>query len=164
VVTKNEVVRRIVKAITDGGFSAYDYQKVLTALGITDIIIEIVGQPTCDEVKGKINLVITIVSGTRTFDEIKVDLNRALKQFFQIPDDHVIKTTLERDTSTKKRAGSGGTVLQSSVIEPAPAPVPSSNPTPAPTPGSIVPANAMRNSGFMAIWLVGLISLLFLKR
>jgi hypothetical protein len=161
--TNNEVVKRIVKEITDGRFSAYDYQKVLEALGISDIIIEIVGESTVDEVRGKITMVITIVSGTRTLDEIKVDLTRALKQFFTIPDDMVIKTTLEKDNTSKKRAA-GPSYLQSSVIEPAPSPGQQPSPAPSPAPSPYTPATASTNSGFIAIWLVGLISLLFLKR
>jgi hypothetical protein len=153
------VVRRIVKEITDGKFSAYDYQKVLEALAISDIIIEIVGESTCDETRGKITMVITVVSGTttRTLDEIKVDLNRAIKQVFIVPDDMRIVTTLEKDNSGKKRAGGTIGYLQSSVIEPAPM-------SPSPTPSPYTPASASTLSGFMTIWLVGLISLLFLKR
>jgi hypothetical protein len=165
--TNNEVVKRIVQEITDGRFSAYDYQKVLEVLGIKDIIIEIVGESVCDEVRGKITIVITIVSGNRTLDEIKVDLTRAIKHFFEIPDNMVIKTTLEKDTSSKKRATTSS-YLQSSTIEPAPtSPTPSPSPSSSPSPSPSItpdPASASTLSGFMTIWLIGLISLLFLKR
>jgi hypothetical protein len=164
VVATDLVVKRIVSEIIDGIKTAYDFQKVLDELQIKDVIITLVGQPTCDGVKGKITLVITIV-GTRTLTEIKTDLNRAIVKIFEIPAGMTLDTTLEKDTSSKKkRQGSDDTFLQTTVITPAdPSALPEPSPSTTPPPPSPYVAAGMINSGFVAIWLVSLLSLLFLR-
>jgi hypothetical protein len=162
VVATDLVVKRIVSEIIDGIKTAYDFQKVLDELQIKDVIITLVGQPTVDGVNGKITMVITII-GTRTLTEIKTDINRAIVKIFEIPAGMTVDTILEKDTSSKKKRQTGGnSYLQTTVLTPAD-PTPGSEPSPyTPTPSPYVAAG-MINSGFVTIWLVSLLSLLFLR-
>jgi len=163
-----EDIKQIVKSVTDGKFNAGDYQKVLDELQITDIVVEVVGQPTTDGVKGKITVIITIVKQGRTQDQIIGDLKRALAKFFNIKIER-IESTLQaaKDATTTKRFQSQqqSSFLSSSVISPdSTVPGPSGVPNPGGQQPTFVPAPsgvARLGFGLLAVWLVGLIALLF---
>jgi hypothetical protein len=161
-------IKDIVKQVTDGKFSPSEFQKILDGLSITDIVVEVVGQPTCDGVKGKITVVITIVKSGRTKDQIRADITKALGKFFNI-DITRIETTLQdaKNSATTKRSilQGGSSFLSQSVVSPAddsPAP---GGMVPGPQPPNIIvptPGSAARvGFGLLAVWLVGLLALLF---
>jgi len=158
-------IKDIVKQVTDGKFSPSEFQKILDGLTITDIVVEVVGQPTCDGVKGKITVVITIIKSGRTKDQIRSDLTKALGKFFNIDITRIETTLQDAKAPTKKRSilADGDSLLMQSVVSPAadsPAPGgmgPGSQPNIVPQPGSA----ARVGFGLLAVWLVGLLALLF---
>jgi len=105
IVASSEEIKNIVKQVTDGTFSPREFQKILDSESITDIVVDVVGQPISDGVKGKITVVITIVKSGRTKDQIRDDLTKALAKFFNI-DISRIETTLQaaKDAATTKRS------------------------------------------------------------
>jgi hypothetical protein len=133
---QDEEIKRIITDVSSGTFTASSYQIILTKLGITDVIVDIVGQPSCDDKNGKVVFTITI-TGSRTLTEYIADLNKALADRFGIKIDQIITILEAADTSAvKKRVGpSEGSYLQTSIIEPPVTPTanPTANPTGNPT-------------------------------
>jgi len=144
-ICRDETIKRIINAVNSGEFTAASLQEVLTKMGITDVIIHLVGQPSSDGEKGKITLTI-IILGSKDISEYVDHLNRAIAERFGVKEVNVI-TRLEKEaTATQRRflqAGSGEIYLQESTI------------TPEASPSS--------GFSFTPIWLMTLFSFLFMR-
>jgi len=152
------VLHAIFDEISNGTFTEGDFQSFLSKRGVTDIFIVFVAQPTCDRFSGRIRIVIEI--GNRSVAEYQVDITLTLAARFSISET-MINTVLQPEQSAagasgRKRGVDGGNksyMVTSQITSPA-----SINPIP--------PANKVLSSGYLVtpIWLVTLLSFLFLRR
>jgi len=161
----DRILKAIFELITNGTFTEGDFESFLARRGITDIRVVFIAQPTCDSASGRIRIVIEI--GARTLLEYQTDITAALAARFSISAKS-ITTILQPEQSAsgssgKRNAqGTGGTYFATSqVTTPAP-PQPANSPSINPT--NIIPQAG--SSGYLVtpIWLVTLLSFLFLRR
>jgi len=144
----DETIKRIINLVNSGEFTAASLQEVLTRLGITDVIILVIGQPAADGEKGRITLTIVIL-GSKLLEDYTKNLNQAVADRFGVKTTEV-NTRLQKEETLTKRwhlaGGSGDLYLQESTISP---------PAPGPSP----------SSGFSLtpIWLIALLSYLFMR-
>jgi hypothetical protein len=148
-ICRDETIKRIITAVNSGEFTAASLQEVLTKLGITDVIIQIVGQPSSDGEKGKISLTI-IILGTKDLAVYVEFLNRAIAERFGVKETNVITRLEKEDTATQRRFlqnENGVVYLQESTI----------------TPETTTPATPSSGFSFTPIWLMTLLSFLFMR-
>jgi len=161
----DRILKEIFELITNGSFTEGEFEIFLIGRGVRDIRVVFIAQPTCDSVSGRIRIVIE--TGTRTVLEYQTDITAALAARFSISANS-INTVLQPEESAsgssgKKRnvQGAGGSYfVTSQVTTPAPPPpnTPATNTT---SPG--IPVST---GGYLLtpIWLVTLLSFLFLRR
>jgi hypothetical protein len=158
-------IKKIISEVVDGTFTAGNFQKFLTNLGISDIVVDIVGLPSSKDGKGQIVLSITI-TGTRPLPEYIVDINLALSHCFSIKITQ-LTTHLEpviSNTPTKRHLSAGtGSYISSTELSA----VPPDQPGVIPGPDIKIPEMApqpeeeVKSAGVGLRGVVGLVGMVF---